>query len=237
MNLKTFGKIASCSIALVLCAAPLFGADPEHPSASFKISEPTAIPGRILKPGTYTIRVQDHLSDRYIVRVENASGGDRTLFLGVAGKGESHGTQGPVRWTNPANDATYLRGWNFSSLPTPLEFAYPKNDAVAVAKANNAQVAAVDPESEGMVSKSDLTKSEMQIITLWLLSPTSVGPNEKAGIKAVRFQQVASITHKPVIARLPHTASLLPYAWLLGLFSLASAFGLRSVRLTASARR
>ena len=228
------GRIASCTIALALCASPLLAADQEHPSATLKVSASTAIPGRTLPPGSYSIQVVDHLSDRYILRVEGPSGSDKTLFIGIADKNAGHGGDGAVKWSTPVQDTTYLRGWNFASLPTPLEFAYPKNDAVAVAKANNAHVPAIDPESEGMVAKAGLSKSEMQLITLWLLSPTTVGPNDQGGIKAERLQQVASNTHRPVIAKLPHTASPLPLIGLLGMLSLAGGFGLRSSRLAAN---
>ena len=67
------------------------------------------------------------------------------------------------------------------------------------------------------------------MVTLWLLSPTHVGPNDASGgIKAERYQQVASLApHKPVVSRLPHTASYLPLVMLAGLLSLAAAAGLR----------
>ena len=235
-----FGKLASCCTALTLlvlgASTPLLAADSQHPEASFKVSDMTAVPGKTLPPGTYSIHIVDHLKDRYIVRVEGASAdgaaaNTSALFIGIPNKRLPHGSQGRILWNTPADGAIYLRGWNFPTLPTPLEFAYPKNDAVAVAKANNAQVPAIDPESEGIISKASLSKDEMHIITLWLLSPTTVGPNAPAGIQAARYQEVASVTHKPVVARLPHTASLLPWSWLIGTLSLAGAFGLRLARL------
>ena len=232
--LSNFGKAASCCIALALwvlgASTPLLAADQSHPEASFKVSDMTAVPGKTLPPGAYSIHIVDHLKDRYIVRVEGPANAS-TLFIGIPNKSLPHSSQGKIVWSTPADGATYLRGWNFPTLPAPLEFAYPKADAVAVAKANNAQVPAIDPESEGMASKASLSKDEMQIITLWLLSPTKVGPGAPAGIQAARYQQVASAAHKPVVARLPHTASLVPLAWLLGMLSLAGAFSLRMTRL------
>ncbi len=232
------GKAISCTLAVVLGAAPLLAADSTHPSASFKVSEITAVPGKTLPPGKYTIAVVDHLSDRYIIRVQNASGTDRALFIGIPNSTASASAHGMMVWKTPANGATYLRGWNFSSVGTPLEFAYPKADAVAIAKANNSEVPAIDPESDGMVAKASLTQDEMQMITLWLLTPTHVGANSPAGISAQRYQQVASATpvRKPVVSKLPHTASMLPWFWLLGTISLAGAFGMRVLRLAVLSR-
>jgi hypothetical protein len=225
-----YGKIASCCIALVLCVSNLFASDSQKPAAKFTVSEMTAIPGHTLAPGAYSIRVVDHLSDRYIVAVEGPGGKDRTLFIGIPSKDLGQGAQGKIQWKTPADGASYIRGWKFPSLPA-LEFAYPKNDAVAVAKANGTEVPAIDPESEGMVSKASLSQDEMKIITLWLLAPTRVGPNSPGGIQATRYQQMASLVHKPTITRLPHTASSLPLIWLLGAFSLAGALGLRTARM------
>ncbi len=231
--LGNLGKAVSFCIALALSVATsALAADQAHPAANFNVSDMTAIPGKTLPPGAYSIHVVDHLKDRYIVRVEGPANAS-TLFIGIPNKSLPHASQGKIAWKTPTEGATYLRGWNFPALPAPLEFAYPKADAVAVAKANNAQVPAIDPESEGMVSKASLSKDEMQIVTLWLLSPTRVGPGAPAGIQAARYQQVASAAHKPVVARLPHTASPLPLFWLLGTLSLAGAFGLRMTRLAA----
>ncbi len=221
-------KFAFGCLASALLSTTLFAAD--TPSARLKVSGSTGIPGRVLEPGTYTIRVVDHLSDRYIVSVESPGGKDRTLFLGIPDKTDTTAAQGELKWSTPVGGTTYLKGWNFASGST-LEFAYPKNDAVAVAKANNAQVPAVDPESDGMVSKAGLSKDEMHIITLWLLSPTSVGPQTPGGVQAVRYSQVASNAHKPAVAKLPHTGSLLPWMWLMGVVAGVSALALRGFRL------
>ncbi len=231
------GKLVSCSLGIVLAACPLLAADAAHPSATMKVSDMTAIPGKTLPPGTYSIQVLDHLSDRYVMKVEGPSGADRTLFIGIPAKGLPSSTHGMVLWKTPADGATYLRGWRFNGLSTPLEFVYPKADAVAIAKANNMQVAAIDPESDGMNAKGNLSQDEMQIITLWLLTPTHVGANSPAGIKAAKYQQVASASpRRPVVSKLPHTASMLPWFWLIGAFSITGAFGVRGLRYATDRR-
>ena len=220
-----FARFACACAVFALLSPSLHAAD--TPSARLTVSEPTGVPGAVLSPGAYTIRVVDHLSDRYIMSVESSGGKNRTLFLGIPDKTDA-GTQGELKWSTPVSGTAYLKGWNFSG--TALEFAYPKNDAVAVAKANNAQVPAIDPESEGMISKAGLSTTEMHIITLWLLSPTSVGPQTPGGVQAVRYSQVANNAHKPAIAKLPHTASLMPLMWLMGILAGAGAVSLRGLR-------
>jgi hypothetical protein len=114
-----------------------------------------------------------------------------------------------------------------------LEFVYPKADAVAIAKSNHAKVPAIDPVSEGRPPTiKGLSKSDLELVTLWLLSSTHVGPEDSSGgIQAERYPEVASAKHKPVVARLPQTASDLAWLGLLGALSLVMAFGVRVRRL------
>jgi hypothetical protein len=171
--------------------------------------------------------VVDHLSDRYVLRVEGKNGQVNTEFLGIPDPHLASGKNGMVEWKNPTNGAKYLRGWHFSSLMTGLEFAYPKADAVAVAKANDAQVPAIDPASQNMPTSSALSKNQLQLISLWLLTPTKVGPGAPAGIAAKHYENVASLHVPPPIKRLPHTASDLPWVWLTGGLTLLCALGFR----------
>ena len=74
-----------------------------------------------------------------------------------------------------------------------VEFVYPKAEAVAIAKSNQSKVPAIDPASEGKVADKSLSKDDMEVVTLWLLSSTTVGPNDTTpAIKAEKYQQVAS---------------------------------------------
>ena len=225
-------KIIPSCLALLLGAASMQAAEP---SAKLQVSEPTSVPGSTLSPGTYTLRVVDHLSDRYVLRVEGGSEANRPSFLGIPNPALK-GASGEIKWAKSPSGGVYLKGWNFGGAAGSLEFVYPKDDAVSLAKANGTRVAAIDPASEGRAATpSGLSKEDMQMVTLWLLSPTRVGPGDASGgIKAERYAQVASVTppavptpavRKP--ASLPHTASNLPLVGLIGLLSLVTAAGLR----------
>lgn len=213
--------------------APLsmLAAGPENPSANFTVSQQTLVPGMTLQPGSYSIKVLDHLQDRYIVRIDNASGNAHSTFISVQDpKVKASGKTGAVPWSAGPDGNSALRGFSFGSSTPPLEFVYPKSDAVAIAKLNDSKVPAIDPASEGRPAEvSGLSKEDMEIVTLWLLSSSTVGPSDTAPtIKAEKMQQVASNKPpKPVIDRLPHTASLLPSTVLLGFVSLGGASLLR----------
>lgn len=252
-----------CFVALLLSPLGIAGAVASTPNpgvepstskpAQFHVSQKTEVPGQTLKPGSYTIQVVDHLQDRFILRIASTTGAKTALFIGVpSSELRTDSKFGPVVWSQDADGKTALRGFTFPDGKS-LEFVYPKAEAVDLAKANNTHVLAVDPKSEGKVEMPKLSADDMQLITLWLLTPTPVGPGESGpGIAAARYQpasqeasaqpsassspqQVASVRPlrplRPAIKSLPHTASSLPLLLLVGLVSLLGAVALRFWRM------
>ncbi len=229
MRIKAFVLFLSVFAA----ASHLWAKPPATPTADFTLSHSSRIPGNTLQPGSYSIHVVNHLSDRVILTVDGVQGDLHTTFLGIPNSRiNKPSSSGPVRWTNPVDGSEYLKGWYFPGASSVVEFVYPKAEAVAIATANPAKVPAIDPASEGKATDNTLSKSDMQLLTLWLLSFQQVGPGQQSpGIKAVRYQETASAAHKPVIAALPHTASQIPLVWLAGFCSLMAAVILRVFRL------
>jgi hypothetical protein len=116
-----------------------------------------------------------------------------------------------------------------------IEFVYPKDEAVSIAKVNFAKVPAIDPASEGISVDPSLSRDDMKLVTLWLLSSTRVGPSDsKPSIKAERYKTASYVQPKPALAALPHTAGSLPILLLASLSSLAAAILLRFRRLSMS---
>jgi hypothetical protein len=220
MTVKALWKTALLFLApLPLMAAPL-------PQAQFTLSQQTLVPGATLPPGSYSIQLLDQLKDRYIIRIDATQGSDKATFIGIKPKGSLESAKhGAVEWKSAADGQNALRGFSFGKGQA-VEFVYPKNDAVALAKANGKPVAAVDPESEGKSPQlSGLSQDEMQLITLWLLTPTHVGP----GIQAAKLSEVASA--KPPVKSLPHTGGDTPVILLGGVLTLLAAATFTTRRL------
>ena len=218
--------VAAFSLASPLFAAGLGvdkGAVATNDSSDFTVSQQTQIPGTTLKPGSYSIHVVDKLADRTILEVDSASGKAMATFLGLSGSGlpKSSGA-GKIAYDSGTEGKGALRGFAFPKGPV-LEFVYPKAEAVSLAKANGNKVPAIDPASEGRIADPSLSKSDMQVVTLWMLSTTKVGTDGTGpGIKAEKYQQQVASNHppRPAIKELPHTASALPLLILLGAGSL-----------------
>lgn len=227
--------------AVMLGTTSLVFADPPSQPENFSVTSQTKVPGLTLKPGNYSIRVVDRLSDRLIVRVDAANGGAHTTFIGLQNSAiPKPASPGIVSWSGSGDTSSYMRGWYFPSSSSVVEFVYPKAEAVKIAEKTDSKVPAIDPASEGRVADKNLSKDDMELVTLWLLSSTEVGGSGSGpAIKAERYQQVASVHPpkpvKPAVAALPHTASKLPLVWLFGGFCLLGGIGLRRLR-NASAK-
>jgi len=212
---------------LILGVTCLNAAPTANLSSDFTLSSPSHVPGATLKPGAYTIQEVNHLSDRLILRVDDSKGSTRATFIGVSNDGVAKPTSnGPVAWANPVGSASYMKGFYFPGSHAVIEFVYPKAEAVSIATANPAKVPAVDPASEGKLA--NISRDDLQVLTLWLLSLQEVGPDAPSGgIKAERYQQTVSAAYRPAIKSLPHTASLMPVVWMAGLGLLLAAGCLR----------
>lgn len=214
---------------------------PSGSSTRFNIATPTDVPNKTLVPGNYTIRIVDHLRDRMIIRVAR-QGTDEATFLALPVSGlPKTGKPGPITLAG-SDGRQALRGFSFPD-GTLAEFVFPKSDAVAIAKMNNTTVPAIDPASEGRVASADLPAADLQMVTLWMLTPTKVGPNDASpSIKAARYKQaglVASLQMpkpKAVVAVLPHTAGFSPMVLLAAALALLGGLFLTSRRLVATSR-
>jgi hypothetical protein len=225
MRLRPF---VSCML-FCLANVALLAASPATPSIDFTLSNTSHIPGATLQPGAYSIHVVNRLLDRVILKVDAANGALHSTFIGVPNdKIQRPAGSGPVKWANSPDGTLYIKGWYFNGSPSVIEFVYPKDEAVAIAKSNPAKVPAVDPASEGKVSDNTLSQGDMQLLTLWVLSLEQVGPGDAPSIKAARYE-TASVSQKPPIKALPHTASWLPWVWLISLCSLIAAGALRII--------
>jgi hypothetical protein len=264
------------SLTLLAATSSLYALAPSGSyvgsTAVFSIGSKTDVPGKTLTPGQYAIIIVDQYSDRMLVRVQNETTKEHVIFLGVpqSAIGEAS-ARGPVEWKNGPGGAPALRGFAFSPR-SGVEFVYPKGEAVQIATRNSAKVIAVDPDSENMPPVSNMSKDDIQMVSLWALSLTPVGPKDKAPtIAAKKYQgeqidttqaalaksaasqteqpkDVASLEQpnfganpapakrRPVIAKLPHTASPVAFIAFCGIFCLMAAGILRAASMFTTLR-
>jgi hypothetical protein len=230
-------KVRSLILAIAVASVPGLLASAQ--TAQFNLRQSTIIPGSVLPPGSYSIQVVDHLQDRYLIRVEGSQQKTNATFIAVPSHSIT-GSVGAVVWNSGPSEKPALRGFVFGKGTSPVEFVYPKDEAVSIAKQTSSGVLAVDPASEGKPAElAQLNKEDLQVVTLWMLTPQRIDASSTdVKIAAAKYQapaegsQVASL-HQPKlpIKTLPHTASTLPLILLAGIFAAIGAFALRQSRL------
>jgi hypothetical protein len=203
------------------------------PGSNITISAPAEVPGMTLQPGTYSIRVVGKLTDRVILKVDDGRNNKSVDFIGIPNPAIK-ASPGVVSWSQPVDGTTYFRGWVPPGGSSMIEFVYPKAEAVSIATSNQAQVPAIDPASEGRNADPTLSREDMRLVTLWLLSSTQVGPSSsKPAIKAERYETASYRQPKFPIGAFPHTASSLPLIFMASLLFFAMAIVLRWRRLNS----
>ncbi|RXH56088.1 hypothetical protein [Granulicella sibirica] len=209
MSLRSIVSLTgTLAISASLFAAPN-PADLKGLNGTFTLDHSTQIPSETLKPGDYTIHIVDSFGDRLIVQIDSPTNKEHAIFLGVLGFPASRSSApGIIDWSSGANHQQTLRGFSFGSGKV-VEFVYPKPDAVQLAKLNDAQVVAVDYESEHLKSLNGLNPDELRAVNLWMLSLTTTGTDRKTpAILAERYRLINS--DQPVIARFPSSPSAQP---------------------------
>jgi len=184
------------SIPLVLTAAvlaPNTRAVAATNTQTITLDRDLQIPGETLKPGAYTLAIEDHMQDRAIVRISSAGGGPHFLVLGV-----------PNSKLNGRGDKGII--------------LFGAAEAIEITKETGEPVLAVDPASDKL--PSNLSPDDMKVVTLWLLSPEHIEPGHRgAGLKAAKYSPATSNADSS--HSLPHTASNTYWFALFGVLSLA----------------
>ena len=162
-----------------------------HSSEPLILDQKTVLPTRTLDPGTYSIRVVDQFTDRFILQVDDANETPLATFIGLYSpdfdSSAASRQRGPLFWNNAPKGSKAIRAYGFRNGNT-LEFVYPKEQAVALAQLNTNSVPAIDPASENRKPDPKLSPEDREVVTLWLLKATRVGPkNETPAIEAKRY--------------------------------------------------
>ena len=88
----------------------------------------------------------------------------------------------------------------------PLEFVYPKLEAVKLTDDSTQPVLAVDPTYDKL--PSNLSADDMKVVTLWLLSPERItADNVGKGVKAVKYTPDANVSSQETASNSAPAAS------------------------------
>jgi len=196
--MKTFSAV--CLLSIVSFTAAAGSLDAAVASQTITLERSLQIPGGSLAPGEYQFSVEDRLSDRAIVRIQNAASGEHQFLLTVPNATFGRKTANPlVLFAAPDKGTQILRGWLCPGCQRALEMVYPKTEAAQLTAETGQPVMAADPAYDKL--PANLSADDMKVVTLWLLSPERVSNQHGVGLRATKYAD--SVMFKS----LPETAS------------------------------
>jgi hypothetical protein len=232
--MKTFKVVALlCSLALVaLVFAANVRADTFDKKTVITFSDPFEVPGvdaQILPAGTYVFKVFESFGDRNIVQIFNAD--ETHLFTTILAINNYRlkPTEKTVMTFKERGEGQpeAIKAWFYPDNAFGQEFVYSKKRALELAKIVKEPVLAMPIETNTVPPAAVL-----KTIKLEAIQPTG---EEAPVAEVVQAQPKEAAVAPPAAApaektevaeALPHTASSLPLAGLIGLLSLCAGFAL-----------
>jgi LPXTG-motif cell wall-anchored protein len=211
---------------LSLLPARVSASDNVQRRSKMILTEPTEIPGTVLQPGTYLVKVLDYRDEKEIVQFTSED--DKTVFATVLAIRDRRvrpddGQTGFIYFQRLEGNPIALKSWYVAGDDWGEVFAYPKAKAVVIAQATHEEVVATPDES------TPTLKADVEVVKPDV-APT---PDVKRDVAPAPHAEPAAVVAKKASAQLPKTGSTLPLFGLLGLGALAGGAALHLMRRMA----
>ena len=236
-SLKAYAAVASLGLAS-FALAPNALADTWNKKTILTINEPIQVPGKVLQPGKYVMRLLDSPSNRHIVQIFNEREDQlQTTILAIPNyRLQPTGKTEFQWWETPVGQPKALRAWFYPGDNFGQEFAYPKNAAVQIAQYTKQTVPTTYAEKESELATArvgtvDRAGTEMELDRQTYSRADTKKPAEVAQATPPPAPQA---TEQPMptqtrARRLPKTASPFPLIGLAGFFALGTSIALRAI--------
>jgi hypothetical protein len=209
---------------LAAALPPALVADPWDKKTVLTVNEPILIPGKVLQPGKYVVKLVESLSNRHIVRFMNERE-DEVLATILAIPNYRLKPTGDSRfgwWETPAGNPPAIRAWFYPGDNFGQEFAYPKGLSVKIARTAGAPVPTIEAETQAELRSAPVTTVEKSGEEKPLVAYTPPAPAPEPA------PALAPAAPAPAPApELPSTATPFPAIGLMGAAVLFSGIALR----------
>jgi hypothetical protein len=248
--MKSFKAFAAASCLGLLAFAPSAMADQWNKRTIITVNEAVQVPGKVLQPGKYVMRLLDSPSNRHIVQIFNEREDQlQTTVLAIPNyRLRPTGDTEFQWWETPAGQPKAMRAWFYPGDNFGQEFAYPKTEAVQIATSNNANVPTTYAESQtelatAKVGTVDRAGTEMELDRqtysraeepqqVAQAAPTPAPaeePQPRTTVQAAPEQPTTMAQAREPMDTLPRTASPLPLIGMAGLLALGAGAAIRAL--------
>ncbi len=225
MNQLQTKMILLAGLVAALALSPVARADEWSQRTVVTFSGPVEIPGQILPAGTYVFKLLNSQSSRHIVQVFNKQE-DHVFgtFLAIPSYRHQPSDKTIIRFEErAAGSPQAIKAWFYPSRTYGHEFVYPKQEALALAEANNTPVPSMPTELAATTTKPTVTIKGPEIMALLVVPLKAEEPTGQE----VELAQTTEPPAAELPTTLPKTASIVPLIGLMGLLSLGAAFIMR----------
>jgi len=233
--------VAVASLTLASLSVMPVMADTWNKKTIITISDAVQVPGAILQPGKYVMKLLDSPSNRHIVQIFNETEDKlQTTILAIPNyRLQPTGDTAFQWWETPAGQPKALRAWFYPGDNFGQEFAYPKNTAMQIAKVTNQQVPSISSEDLSSATVTTVDKAGTETAVKQEAAPApvetaQVRPPEPTPQVAEPAPVAAPEATRARTEELPHTASPFPVAGLAGFLALGASMAVRAVSKRAA---
>jgi hypothetical protein len=244
VEMKSWKTFAAASCLGLMTLVPSAMADQWNKRTILTVNEPIQVPGKVLQPGKYVMRLMDSPSNRHIVQVFNEREDQlQTTILAIPNyRLQPTGSTEFQWWETPAGQPRAMRAWFYPGDNFGQEFAYPKTEAVTIAATNTSNVPTTYAETEAELATArvgtvDRAGTEMELDReTYQRAETQVAQNTAPAPVVEERQVTERVVEAPAatpvqtggMETLPRTASPLPMYGIAGLLALGAGFALRA---------
>lgn len=235
--------LATFAIGFTLLAIrpPTAKADEWNKRTEITFSAPVELPGIVLPAGTYVFKLADSPSNRDIVQVFNKDENKiYATILAIPDYRQAPASKTIVNFEErSAGSPEAIKEWFYPGDEYGEEFVYPRTRALRLAKNTNQNVVSMPDETAKNITKPAKTSQEPSVMALKSAPVTAVNPQgSEVEIAQAAIPKPSSSTQANAApaqtaasapARLPKTASDLPWILLAGCIALGLSLSLRSL--------
>lgn len=223
---RIISGMATCSIVILATSIVAVG-DTWNKKTILTVNETIQVPGAVLPPGKYVIKLLDSLSDRHIVCITNESE-DKVLTTILAIPNYRLQPTGETQfqwWETTAGSPRALRAWFYPGDNFGQEFAYPKQTSMKIAQITHIPVPTTEAQTPSEMKEAPVTVVDQGGDEKPLSPQTyaSLTP-EPAPVEAAPSPEPEA---PPAPSELPRTATPYPLIALAGAIALIAGVCLR----------
>jgi hypothetical protein len=249
MNVKAIAATLGLASLVIVPGAM---ADQWNKRTIITVNEAIQVPGKVLQPGKYVMRLMESPSNRHIVQIYNEREDQlQTTVLAIPNyRLQPTGKTEFQWWETPAGQPRALRAWFYPGDNFGQEFAYPKSEAVAIAASTSQQVPTTFAENEAdlataRVGTVDRAGTEMELDRQTYTRADGAQNNDTGNQQLAQATPQAAPAERPTTQmaqatpmpadegtrgrELPRTATPVPMGALAGLFALGASLAVRAI--------